>query len=766
MKQNNSKIKKAIVAFLGFFVVALIFATFLFLNHVQSGLPELEQLENPTQSLASNVYSVDGELIGQFFRENRIKANIDSIPNHLVNSLIATEDRKFYTHWGVDLDRLYKALIKTFLLGKREGASTITQQLSKNLYELKLGHETFTETLVRKVREWITAIQIEKTYSKEEILEMYFNESYFGSGAYGIEMASRVYFNKTASQLNIEEGAILIALLKSSVYYNPVKRYNSAIQRRNLVMYNMVEAEFLEKAVYDSLKNLPIDLTFGDNERGFVSKIAPHFVEDVRQQMERMADRYGYNLYEDGLSIYTTLHSEMQRIAVNETIKHMEELQLQFDNYWKWTNNREILDEIIKKAIYSRKDYRNAKNDSEKREIFRYLSDNIAFVDSVQKAAQRIEVGFVVIDVKTGEIRAMVGGRDQSFKYGLNHVTQIRRQPGSSFKPIIYTVALDNGLYPSFPILNQPFSFPSGSIKDWSPKNFDRSTGGFTTLREALMRSLNLVSARLVIEGHVDLWKVGSYASRLGIKSKLNLVPAISLGAAEVTPLELTSAYATFANHGIYNEPFSILKIEDSDGIVLDNFASKTSEAISEETAFLISDMLRSVIDEGSVRRIRFLHKFSRPAGGKTGTTNDYADAWFLGFTPQLAAGVWVGFDDRRVTFTGAYGQGGKAATPIWANFMREVYDSLDIPLEDFVRPSSGNIVTVSFCKESIYKYGNPKIFSQDCNSGKVTDYINLKDIPETFISKRDTSVNINNKYWIADGNSSHEAVEVEIDSE
>lgn len=762
-KSKGSRLKKVVLGIFGVLFTSALVAGFFLFEYVVEGLPSLEQLENPKQSLASNVYSKDGVLIGQFFRENRIEANIDSLPGHLIDALVATEDREFYEHWGVDLERFIKAMFKNVFLFKREGASTITQQLAKNLYELKYQDESLYDTGVRKMREWITAVQIEKSYTKREILEMYLNESFFGNRAYGVEMAARIYFNKPAKELTIEEGAVFIALLKSWVYYNPVRRYNNSLQRRNLVMYNMVEAGYLERARYDSLKNLPIDLSVADSKERFKSSVAPHFVEHVRQQLEKMSEKYGYDLYEDGLSIYTTLDSRMQQFAVQATVEHLEEFQGQFDKHWNWKQNREILDDLLDKAIKRRSEYRSASNSAQKKEVYNRLKRNVAFVDSVQQDAQRIEAGFVAVDVHTGEIRAMVGARDQEFKYGLNHVTQIKRQPGSSFKPIIYTTAINNGLYPAYPILNQRFLYPA-TPNDWSPQNFDRTTSGYMTLREALMNSKNIVAARLIIEDHVKLWEIGETAKKLGINTRLDLVPAIALGVSEVSPIELTSVFATIANKGIYNEPISILRIEDKDGIIVDNFSSTPREAISEETAYIMTNMMQSVVDRGTAVRVRAIHKFYAPAAGKTGTTQDYADAWFVGFTPKLAAGAWVGFDDRRITFTGSYGQGAKAACPIWSNFMKMTYDSLKIEEVGFTKPESGNVVTVDFCKESIYELGDPKLFSKECNTGKVTDIINIKDLPQYFNSERDTTIKIFNKYWFVDS-LSHEALEI-VDDE
>lgn len=761
-KKKKTNQRKIILSAVSTVVIVFIISMFFFIQYVVDGLPSLEELENPKPKLASNVFSSDGELLGRFFRENRIETNIDSIPKFVVDMLIATEDRKFFNHWGVDLDRFYKAMVKTIFLGQKQGASTITQQLAKNLYELKFQRESLFDVGVRKLREWITAIQIEETYTKSEILEMYFNISYFGEGAYGIETAAKVYFNKSLQEITIPEAAVLIALLRSSVYYHPLKYYNNAIQRRNLVMYNMVDFGVLEKSVYDSLKATSIDVNLESISEGFISDAAPHFVEYVRQQLNQMADKYEYDLYEDGLTIYTTLDLRMQKIATKAAQDHLKEFQKKFDGYWKWSRHKDLLNEHIDKAIKNRLDYKNAATQEERKLIYADLKRNVAFVDSVQKRAQEIEVGFVCIDVKTGEIKAMVGGRDNNFKYGLNHVTQIKRQPGSSFKPIIYTVAIDNGLYPAYPILNQRFIFGEKPI-EWSPQNFDRTTGGFTTLREGLQRSLNLIAARLVIEDHVKLTQVGKYAEKMGIESRIELLPAISLGGTSgFTPLEMTSVYATIANHGIYNNPISITKIEDKDGIIIDQFNSTTREAISAETAYIITNMMETVVNSGTGSAVRSRHSFFRPAAGKTGTTNGYTDTWFLGFTPQLAAGVWVGFDDQRISFTNTYGTGSQAALPIWAMFMKAVYEEFDeeLPLEYFEAPESGDVVTATFCYETIFELGDPKLYSADCMSGTYQDIINTKDLPRPFNAEKDTSIKIFDRYmWI--DTMSHEAIEI-----
>lgn len=742
-KKPKSKNLRYTILITGFvFIVALILLTL----YVIEGLPSLEKLESPRAQLASNVWSRDGVLIGQFFNENRVEVSIDSIPPVVINALVATEDKSFFNHWGVDLQRTFQAIVKNIIFFKREGASTITQQLAKNLYNLKIKHENIFDTLIRKVREWVTAIQIEKTYTKKEILEMYFNISWFGHGAYGISTAARTYFDKNVNDLTVSDAGVIVALLKSAVIYDPFDRYENAFRRRNLVMQNMVDEGFLSETDFERLKLEQIKLSYKRIEEGVRGTLAPHFLEYIRQQMQKVSNKYGYNLYQDGLNIYTSLDSRMQKIANNAVQVHLNEFQKQFDRNWNWNKYSTVLNDMIDKAIKNSHEYRVALNDSDRRSVYSKLQNDSEFIDSIKQIGKRIEVGFVCIDPKTGEIRALVGGRDQTFSYGLNHVTQIKRQPGSAFKPIVYAVALDNGLYPAYPIQNQPFNY-----NGWSPANFDHSTGGFTTLRHALTESINIVAGRLIIEGHAPLWQIGRFAEKMGIKSKLDLYPSISLGTSVVSPLELTSAYATLANHGIYNEPISILKIEDKDNVLVENFTSFASEAIPEETNYILTDMLRSAIDQGTGAGARSRFNFTRPAAGKTGTTQDYADAWYEGYTPQLAAGVWVGFDDQRVSFTGTYGQGAYAALPIWAIFMHDVYEQLKLPVEDFTPPASGKVVMAKFCRESIFEQGQPRLYSADCRTGIVSDLINVKDFPQSYDAFNDTSTKFYDRYKIKD---------------
>ena len=692
----------------------------IFIAIIYSGLPSLEDLENPKPQLASKVFTADGELLGQFFIENRIETNLSKLPDHLTKALIATEDRKFYNHWGVDVSRFMKAMVKNlFSLSLGEGASTLTQQLARNLYELKVTRETQLDKAIRKIREWLTAVQIEKNFTKNEIIELYLNVSYFGRSAYGIEAASRVYFGKSASELTLPESALFIALLKSPRDFDPVNNYENALRRRNLVMYNMVSVGYLDKNEYDKLKQEPIVLA--SEKPSVMRTIAPHFLEYVRLQMSEIADKHGFDLYRDGLNIYTSIDSRMQKIANQVSYMHIQDYQRLFDKNWNWNRNKDLLADLINSAIKKSLDYKNAESSEDKAKVYNRLKKDEAFIDSVKAVATKIEVGFVVIDPFTGEIKAMIGGTKQEFGRGLNRVSGIKRQPGSSFKPIIYATAIENGYYPAYTILNQKFDY-----NGWSPSNSDNEYSAYETMRYSLARSLNVVTGRMTISEVAPPKQVVQIAKRMGIDSNIDPYPAIALGTSEVSPLELTSAFGTFVNEGIHVQPISILKIEDKNGILIDQFVPEYVQAISPQSAAIMQSMMEDVIAYGTGAGVRRYYQY--PAGGKTGTTQDYSDAWFVGYTPELVAGCWVGFDDHRVKFTGWYGQGAKAALPIWAMFMEAAYKEIKIPVGYF--NAVEGIDTVAFCKKSM-ELGDTRLANNYCPE-IVYDIVNSKNIPMT----------------------------------
>ena len=660
-----------------------------YLMYLSQSLPSLAELENPKLEEATKIYSSDGELIDKFFLKNRTKVTLDNVPKDMIQALIATEDRKFYDHWGVDIDRIFKAFFKNILRGSltKEGASTITQQLARNLYK-HIGNEI---SLNRKLREAMTAVQIERTYTKEEILAYYLNTVYFGKGAYGIEAAAQTYFDKNAKSLRLDECALLVGVLKSPSNYDPVDNPEASFKRRNLVLNAMYEEEFITKETFDVVVNDPIKVNLKKDYASFNSP-APQFTEYIRQLLEKKAEKYGYDLYRDGLKVYTSLDSRFQKHAVTAVKTLLGPFQKSFNTYWNWNANKDILNDAVEKNIKQSEVYKSAKTEQDRKNLFEKIKNDKSFIDSVKSLTSTVQVGFVVMNPKTGEIKAMVGANpNTTFKYGLNHVTQIRRQPGSSFKPFVYATAINNGYSPGFKISNDPISINVGGIL-WSPKG--GGTGGNMTMRDGIANSVNVIAVRTAMDlAPTD--KVIDLAHRMGVNSELPNVLSLALGAGEVTPLEITNAFGTFANEGIWVEPTPILKIEDRNGNIIEEFHPETREVLSEETAYIMSDMMEDVIDYGTAVSIRQF--FHRPAAGKTGTTQNYTDAWFVGFTPQFAAGVWLGFDDARIKFGGGYGQGGKAAAPIWGKFMQLLYsdDEFNFPVAYFLMPDGVEEATV-----------------------------------------------------------------------
>lgn len=674
----NKKKKSSIRRFSAFFIVVAGLAVLFFTYgaYLVNGLPPLSSLEKPKTDLATRIYSEDGELIDQLFIENRTIVSIDAIPKDLINAVIATEDRKFYKHWGIDMDRVVKAFFKNlFAFSIKEGASTITQQLARNLYRDEIGQAI---SLTRKLREAITAVQIEKTYTKEEILLLYLNQVYFGRGAYGVEAAAKTFFDKSVSELTLDECATLVGMVKNpSGYYDPVENPQNCLERRNIVLNNMYEEDYITKEVYELAKNDPIKAQPKISQRQNKSGIADQFTEYVRQTLEKKAEKYGFNIYRDGLVVTTTLNSKMQKHATDAVSNQLKEFQKSFNSTWNWKANKEILNDAVERTIKQSDEYKKAKSDAERQKIYNKLKLDEGFINKVKEREIAVQVGFVCIDPKTGQIKAMVGQNpNYPFKYGLNHVTQIKRQPGSSFKAFVYTTAIDNGYSPAYTISNDPLRVVIGG-QTWSPKG--GGTGGMVSLRDGITHSINIVAVRTSMElAPID--QVIKTAHKMGINSELPNVLSLALGVGEVSPLEMTSAYGCFPNEGFWVEPHAIIKIEDRYGNIIEESIPETREAISDGVAYTMCDMMEGVVNDGTAASIR--NYFNRPAAGKTGTTQDYTDAWFIGFTPQLVAGVWLGFDDSRIKFGGAYGQGGRAAAPIWGRFMKYVYDDPQTTME------------------------------------------------------------------------------------
>ncbi len=654
---------------------------------VARGLPTLDQLENPHPEVATQLISADGERLDQYFIKNRTTVTLQNVPRDVIAALISTEDRDFYKHWGINLwGNIRAAWTDLVTLSPRQGASTITQQLARNLY---LSQE---KSVMRKLREMVSAVQIERTHTKNEILEMYLNVAYFGRGAYGIESASQVYFGRDVNQLTTDQAAYLIGILKGPENYDPDENYDHAIARRNLVLDNMVETKYLSREQADEYKALPIRVQALKGYQG----IAPHFVEMIRQELSHKPELQGYDLYRDGLVVYTTLNATMQRAANRAVEQHITDYQKNVvDKRWNWGAHKGLLDSLVTKAVHSNQDYRIAQSAADKRRVESQLRSNKQFVDSVKAAAIRLQCGFVCLDQTTGQILAMVGSSNfREARYGLNHVTQIVRQPGSAFKPIIYASCFEKGATPETVVSNEPISIPDGD-HIWSPGNFEgEAAGGMRTIRTALQYSVNLCAVHAILE-LTTVHDVVRMAKRLGIKSNIPPYPSIALGTAEVSPLELTSAYSTFANEGVRATPYAVMRVEDRNGKIIYKAHPEFDNVLEPRICHMMTSALSDVVNGGTATRIRSLG-FHFPAAGKTGTTQGFTDAWFVGYTPHFTAGVWVGFDDKRIGFTGADGQGGRAAAPVWGYFMKYVYEELRPQIEYFTT-SYSNVASPEF---------------------------------------------------------------------
>ncbi|MDZ7289873.1 MAG: PBP1A family penicillin-binding protein [candidate division KSB1 bacterium] len=655
----------------GVLVAAIFIPGFFYIYYLSRDLPSLTQLEEYRPKLVSKVYSADGKVIKEFFEERRSFVPLEKMPQHLKDALLATEDQRFYSHWGVNTVRLMQAVaIDLIHMEKRQGASTVTQQLARLLYL------TPDKTVARKVREMLTAIQIERTYTKDEILEMYLNQVYLGHGAHGVQMAAQKYFGKDVENLQPHESATLVALVQRPELLSPLRNPGGCLARRNLVLTNMYRNGKLSKQDYLSYKTMPLGVI--DRPANEHYGVAPYFTEYVRQLLWQ---RYGEDLLTRGLKIYTTLDTRAQSLAEKFVARQLQEMQRRV--------NKRVVAEREHLKIFDQ-----ATLDTLGMTLRQVMADSALFNGMLSKR-RPVQAALVTIEPATGYIRAMVGGRDfEENKF--NRAVQAQRQPGSAFKPFVYTTVIDNGYPPNYEVINQPVVVKLFDGTEWRPHNYDNTIGGIVTLREALARSLNLPTVRLLQEVTKPAVVV-EYAHRMGLTTNIPPYDAIALGAGEVIPLEITSAFSAFANQGVRMEPIAILRVEDKDGNVLEDNRPNGKEVLSKETAYIMTDMLRSVIDygRGTAAGMRSRYQFYRPVAGKTGTTNDFRDAWFIGFTPQLATGVWVGFDRQDMAFEKGE-TGATVALPIWGPYMKAVHDTLGLPVEDF--PVPPGIVRVEIC--------------------------------------------------------------------
>ena len=685
-------------------VVILIFVLFLAAKgYIGEELPTFDELENPRSNLASEIIAADQVILGKYFFQNRTNIHYYELSPVLLNALKATEDIRFDSHSGVDLRGLVRVILRA---GSAGGGSTITQQLAKKLFH-EVPDSKF-KRIIQKLQEWIISIRLERRYTKEEIIAMYLNIVDFSSNAYGIKSAAQTYFAKTPAQLNIQEAALLVGMLKAPTRYNPVRNNKNSIERRNVVLSQMTKYGFINTNEFDSLKAIPIKLKYQVEDHNY--GLATYFREELKGEMlqwcrEHINNSTGlpYNLYTDGLRIFTSINSKMQRYAEEAMGEHLKVLQKKFNDHWKgqdpWEGHKEILTDAMKHteryiAMKSNKatdkEIEKAFNKKEKMTIFSWRGDIdtlLSPMDSIRYFKKILQCGFMSMEPKTGLVRAWVGGTDyRYFKY--DHVKEGRRQVGSTFKPFLYTLAMQEGYSPCYKIPNVRVTFDLPSGEQWSPENSDAIYGGMLTLKEGLAESVNCISAYLMKQfGAQAMIEI---VRKMGITSPIIPVPAICLGTPDVSVFEMVGAYSSFANKGVWTQPIYMTRIEDKNGNVLQDFVPRKVEAISEETAYLMLKLMEGVVQFGTGARLRGEYKIPYAIAGKTGTTQNQSDGWFMGITPDLVSGCWVGCEDRIVHFrTLELGQGARTAMPIWALYMKKVYgdNSLNISKDNFVAP-------------------------------------------------------------------------------
>lgn len=744
MEKEKNKLpgrhRKYLMIFWGIFFVPLLVLILLF-SFISAGwmgfMPSFEDLENPQNNIASQVISADGELLGPYYLQNRTYVEFDELSDNIVNALLATEDIRFHNHAGIDARGLARVFVKSILLGQSSagGGSTITQQLAKNLFPrdttaYRFGFIRKINLGLAKFKEWITAVKLERNYTKDEIIVMYLNTVDFGSHSYGIKTASRTFFNTTPDSLKIEEAAVLVGILQAPSWLSPVRNPDRAIARRNVVLSQLNRYDFISNHEFDSISALPIELDYMVQDHNIGP--ARHFREQLRQiltanEPQRQSylfhyqyredsiewaenplygwtrknfkpDGSNYNLYSDGLRIHTTLDSRMQKYAEESLREHLgEDLQKDFDVVKRTYQRTPFSDDLTAEQV-------DMNMERSMRRTDRYRSLNSAGVsnDSIVKAFNTpvsmtvfsweneidtimtpmdsiryykgfLRSGFMAMEPSSGHIKAYVGGPDYKY-FKFDHVKQGKNQVGSVFKPFLYTLAMQEGFSPCWEVANVSQSFEvNDSI--WTPKNAGPTDydGRMVTLKWGLANSVNNISAWLMKQFNPPA--VIEVVRKMGIRSHIDPVLSVFMGTSDISLYEMVGAFSTYANKGVYNVPVMVTRIEDRHGNVLAEFKPRMEEAISEEAAYLMLNLLQSVVNEGTGIRLRAKYGFSGQMAGKTGTTQGYSDGWFMGLVPNLVGGAWSGGEDRGIRFNNiSQGQGANMALPVWALFMEKVY--------------------------------------------------------------------------------------------
>nr|WP_317630822.1 PBP1A family penicillin-binding protein [uncultured Flavobacterium sp.] len=747
MMNNNSE-KESFSAYVKKFWLiigigaSVIVLFFLFANWGLFGkMPTFDQLENPNSNQATEIFSSDNKVIGKFYLENRVNIKYNDLPKHLVNALVATEDERFYDHSGIDARGTIRAITS---VGQSGGASTISQQLAKLLFHGE-GDKNLVKRVVQKLKEWIIATKLERQYTKQEIIAMYLNRTDFVNNAVGIRSAAQVYLGKRLEDITIDEAAMFVGMLKNPSLFNPNKRPEKVLERRNVVLNQMVKNEYLTKEQAETEKKKPLSLNFKaeSHSEGNATYFREYLRDELRQWVKDnpKPDGTEYDIYRDGLKIYTTIDSRMQQYAEESVVQHLSNLQEQFfiehknnktapfnritsveidrimersiknSDRWKIMKQKGFSDEQIRKSFEIKTPMRVfaweknfADGSFELSKMKNYKDTIMTPLDSIRYHKHFLQVGMMAMEPQTGDVKAWVGGIDyKHFQY--DHVGQGARQVGSTFKPFVYAAAFEQKeLSPCDSILDAPFYMPKGKWNidaAWNPTNSNGDYKGMITYKKALSNSINTVSAKLI--DMIGPSEVIDLVKQLGVTTDIPKQPAIALGAVDITVREMVGAFGTFANKGVFVKPHIIDRIVDKNGIVIYRNNPVVNEVMSEEKAYVITKLLEGVTDSGTGARLRYgsggpsykrvtglPYKFTNPIAGKTGTSQNNSDGWFIGMVPNLATGVWVGNDDRAANFRRTtYGQGATMALPIWGLFMKKCYEdeNLSVSKASFERP-------------------------------------------------------------------------------
>ncbi len=753
MKRSVKILWITVFSGIGLFVLLLLLFNFRIIGNI----PALEDLENPQAALASEVIADDGTILGKYYMVDRSNSEYKDISPNVINALIATEDRRFYEHSGIDA--YGTAAIPFYLaIGKKRGSSTITQQLALNLQLDQSGKKRSSSIFARsfqKLQEWIMAVKLERNFTKEEIITLYLNTVAFGDNVYGIENGARTFFSKDAAHLSIEEAATLVGMLKGNTLYNPRRNPQYAMNRRNTVIENMEDNGSITHAQAQEAKSKPIILHYNkiDHNNG----LAPYFREVLRDEIKdwckqnKKNDGSDYNIYRDGLKIYTTINPRMQLYAEEAVAQHLKDLQKTFFNQSNiksgkvWEKRGNDLERFMKESDRyqsmqednaSEADIKKAFNTPTKMKVFSWRSATdpslneidtvLTPMDSIRYMREFLQTGFMAMDPESGEVKAWVGGPD--FRYFKNdHVIKTRRQVGSTFKPFLYCFAIMNGMSPNTMLPNEPIT-----IGNWTlTHNSEGAVGGNITMAGALAQSLNLVSAYLIKQ--LTPQAVADFANnKIGFGGRVPAYPSIALGTPELSLYEMLQAYTMFPARGIITKPIYITRIEDRNGNILETFAPVKREVISETEAYTMVKMMEGVTAPGGTgARIRFRYNLQGEIAGKTGTTNDNTDGWFLGYTPQLLAGAWVGCENNYLHFsTTAMGQGANTGLPIWAYFMQKVYADKSLKID----PKATFPIPPGMQTDINLNYDSnvpPEAQGDDQGNGNASDYLDVSDYGE-----------------------------------